>query len=68
MRRITDGGIDLTWTAAPGWKYHVEIKDDLAAVNWAIAPGTIEVTGSVARFSVNTGLPRRFYRVVANAQ
>jgi len=56
----------LTWDSISGQTYQVQSKDDLSAANWNT--NTTLTATSVSTSWTNTalsGIPQRFYRVVA---
>jgi hypothetical protein len=63
--KITNGVATLTWSAMPGRTYRMQFKNALDEATWHDGADTL-ATGTTASTTDNvTGLPQRFYRVVA---
>jgi hypothetical protein len=65
---VSGGDFTLTWSAIPGQKYRVQLKNDLNELTWSdLVP---DVTANLATASVNdpVGAGQRFYRVLVVTQ
>ena len=59
------GGVSkIVWNAAPGRKYQVQFRDDLASSGWQTIPGVTVANGTTAALIDNSAASRRFYRVL----
>ena len=56
----------LTWTAAAGLKYRVQLKTNLNDAGWQDLPGDVTATNTMAAKTetLPPGVPQRFYRVL----
>jgi len=63
-----DGSVTLTYTATPGFAYHVEARTNLVSGSWtSLAGSETNATGTAANFTDSTpmGGAQRYYRTVS---
>jgi hypothetical protein len=62
---LVGGQPQLTWSAVPGWRYQVWVKQELGDTSWTSVGGVLTASGGTLEFtdSTTSGTNARFYGV-----
>ena len=66
LRRLSDGGVTILWSATPGRTYTLQFKNRVDDVSWSSLDQNVRATASTVSFQDNSASAQayRFYRVV----
>jgi hypothetical protein len=63
--RLSNGVVQLAWSAIPGRTYRVQYKPNLAATNWTdLLPNLTATAATASTTDAISGAPQRFYRIL----